>query len=237
VIILPNIVFMSEKQVKASQSFIDQGGRMIWIGKVATRDLYCKPREKKSSPSNPKNLAEFESLELALPYRGIYLAEGLQGVRSIPMPESMKKEKNARYRMMAEMDKILRFKRYQEPGPVTEIIADALGDSPHLMDPYKAGGLRHTIWIKSDGGNKRLIIHLVNKNVPLAEDEGKRVLRPIENLQVSIPYLKSERLKQVNLWQIETEGPLVLRPQVRKGKIELTVPKLEAYAIIELVLE
>ena len=237
VIILPNIEFLSDEQVEAVQNFIDQGGTVIITGDIATYDLYCKPRQETALETNLNNancLVEFESLELALPFRGIYLADGLQAVRSLPMPESMKKEKNAKYQMMAELDKALRFKRYQKAGPITEIITDALGGSAHLMDPEKSSGVRHSMWVKSKGDKKILTVHLVNKNVSLAEEEGKRVLRHLENLQLCIPCLKTDKVEQINIWQPGSKKQNILKSRVRNGKVELTVPKLEAYAIIEL---
>ena len=238
VIILPNIEFMSDEQIDAVQNFIDQGGTVITIGEIATYNLYCKPWQEnmlKTGQTNRKSVVEFESLELALPYRGLYLESGLQAVRSCPMADSVNSEKDFKYQLLTELDKTLRFKRYQDAGPLTEVISNALGNSPHLMDPQKASGVRHSVWVKSDGGKKRMIVHLVNKNVPLAAYKGKRVLRPVENLVLNLPCESAEKIQSICLLQPGEKAQQVKVPEIINGHADLTVPKLEAYLVVDVL--
>jgi len=240
VVILPNIEFMSDQQIAAVRQFIDSGGMVIAIGAIGKYDLFCRPRtgttlQPRSSGS--LGLTQYTSLQTASPCPGIELEEGLQAARDLPMSETWKNDKNARYRLMAELDKAIRFKRYQEPNELAEVISKGLGYNAHIMNPQQAGGIRHTLWMKAEKSSKRIVLHLVNKNVPLAEPPEKRVLPPVENLQVTIPIPKDEAIVSVKLWSPGEQNAMDLGTNAQKGEVHFTVPTLQAYALIEIKLE
>lgn len=241
VILLPNIVFISDAQVQAFQGFIDQGGTIIVIGETGGCDALCRRRNNKPvfqpRKGAPSSLVQFDNLESALPYRGVYLWEGLQAARSDIFILDFEDERSAKYSRMKIIDEKLGFKRYLEPGPVTAAIENALGRSPHLLQPKAASGIRQTVWKRSEGGHKRIMIHLVNKNVPLAEADGKRLLESKSGLTIHLPCCENEKIATVQYWQ---PGQTVqqLDSVVSKGGIcEIEIPILHAYGIVDVHFE
>ncbi len=236
VIILANIEFMSDLQIIAVQNFLDRGGWVISIGQNALYDLYAQPRIKKSffNPSlgNSKNLVTFSSIESALPYRGIFLETALQAFRSDIFSLNFE---GTMYSMLKALDNKIGIKRYQSPGPITEVIQSAFQRSPHLFDPKKGSGIRSTIWIKSNGSRNRLTIHLVNKNVSLSANPGNHLLQPVRDLKITIPDIVDKKIKAVYFYQPGEEVRNLELFTGGKSKKIVVLSELNAYGIIEVI--
>lgn len=236
VILLPNIEFMSDTEVAAAQSFIENGGTLILIGKNAIYRCDCQPRPQPVdfSKKNPERVAHFASLELALPYRGIYLEKGLEALREQIFSLDFDSE-IAKYVTLKKLDHKIGFKRYLTQGPLTAVISKALGIDPHLLDPAAASGVRHTFWEKTDAGGTRQVVYLANKNVPLAE-AGRHVLQPKLNLKLQIPANHRRAPERASFHQ-PGAATQMLAVEFNAGKFEITLPELRAFGVVEIILE
>ena len=236
VIILANIEFMSDEQVDVIQNFINSGGTVILIGDNAIFNLFCQVREKTSvfisREGDPDSVIRFASLETALPYRGIYLSTALQASRGKLFSLNFE---GTRYTLLNELDKKIGIKRYQTDGPITDVIEKALNRSPHLLDPKKASGVRNTVWIKNEKKKKILTVHLVNKNVPLAAAEGKRIFQPVKDLMLSIPCESGEDVKKVLFWQPGRKQQTLELREVKNRQVNVLLPELKSYGIVEVL--
>jgi hypothetical protein len=132
-------------------------------------------------------VVHLDSLAAALPHDGIYLEEGLQSVRDGGFGKDLDVGSEYRYAQLVVLDERLWFKRYQEPGPLTPIIEEALGEPPSRMDPYRASGVRIHAYRKKVGDATRVVVHLVNKNVPIDAPQEEQRVRPITDLEVRLP--------------------------------------------------
>jgi len=230
VIILPQIEFMSDEEVAAIRDFLDRGGAVISIGRNATYDRYCRPRTASLRNQAAAQLIQFESLEAALPYRGIYLEEGLQAARS-PLFSLDFDSHTDKYRVMRLLDEKFGFKRYLSDGPLTEVLREALGRDPHLLDPHQASGVRHTLWVGNSG--KRFVIYLANKNVALAGDDHS--LKPVHGLEVTLPFARKAVRVQYYRPGLKT---VKLKPRYGEpGGLSCVVPMLNAFGVVELTWE
>ena len=122
-------------------------------------------------------------------------------------------------------------------GPLTPVIAQALGTDPHLLDPWQAAGIRTSVFEKRTAEGRRLLIHLVNKNVPVTLPEEERVLQPVKNLSVRLPPTREAAPESVEVFVPgrETEKVRVRSEEGRNA--EVLLEQLEDYAVISLVYE
>lgn len=236
VLVLPNIEFMSDDELAAVKVFVENGGSLILIGENALYDGFCQPRKQvvDFAGSHPGRVTTFASLELALPYRGIYLEKGLEAMRAKIFSLDFD-TKTAKYFTLKILDDKIGFKRYLTPGPLTAAVSAKIGAEPHLMKPAAASGVRHTIWQKNDGTQTRKVVYLANKNVPLAVAAGKHLLQPKTNLKLEIPC--KTMAKKVTFYQPGVE-PQILQPVASEaGKLKITIPELKAFGVVEVVVE
>ena len=238
VIILANIEFMSDRQITAIQNFINRDGTVLLIGKNALYNMYAQTRKTNPvftpCPGDANNLIVFSKIDLALPYRGMFLETALQASRSKVFSLDFD---GTKYDLLKEIDRVTGIKRYITPGPITEAIKKAFKKSPHLILPEKAVGIRNTTWIKKQKDNFVLTIHLVNKNVPLASDPGKCILTPVRNLKITLPDMANKKNTTAYFYQ---PGSHVQKLQVvtdDQDQQHIIVSELKAYGIVEVKLE
>jgi len=235
VLLLPNLVFMSEEQINAVRRYVQMGGTVIAIGDNGTRDLACRPRS--MPPFRHASFAkhryyEFAGLMQALPYAGIDLDDGFKAVRSL-----QSRERADKYKILAELDEGIRFKRYQGEGPLSKIMAQALAADPHLLDPGPASGLRHTFWKKTAGGREIYLVHLVNKTVRLDDADGVRQLAPVRHLAVRLPHAKRHGSIAVTFFQPFGLEEQTLAATRDEDGWSIVLPELAAYGVLKIVCE
>ena len=233
-LILPNVVNMSDEQIRSLQQFVRQGGKLVTIGETATQDLQCRPRTGKmfdDQIKRGKHRSHYVTLQQALPYPGIDLDDGLRAIRRLAVDQP-----NSKYKILAELDETLHFKRYQHPGPLSEEIAAGLTPPAHLLDPFLASGIRHTLWKKSEGRNQHLVIHLANKNVRLVSGSDQRTLQSKQDLPLWIPVERGYRINRVNFYHPDHDGYDRLTVVEKNGIWSTILPQLYAYGVVEVEL-
>ena len=244
VIILPNIVYMSPAEISAVKEYLKNGGTVVAIGENGTHDRYCRTQKSSAdffSDSNKvKGLICFDNLSEVLPHRGIYLEPGIQASRGGKFIQAFSDDRLARYEYLAELDRILRFKRYQIPGPLTAIIENSLARNPNLIDPAEGSGIRTTIYRKKQKHGQQLVIHLANKNIPLAVDESQRKLQPVHELKIDIPINDKQIVETIRLYDPDRmdQCPILMENvSPKNGYVRVTLPLLRAYALLEIVIK
>ena len=113
---------------------------------------------------------------------------------------------------------------------MTEAIAAALGCSPHLMEPHQANGMRSTVYRKRDAGTVRLVVHLVNENIPLTAPGKERRLRPVEKVWVCLPVPAGATLAGPVRVLVPGKGPQ--EKAATASPCRLTLENLGAYTVI-----
>jgi len=237
IVILPNVAFLSDEQIAAVSDFIAGGGAVATIGEYGTHDLYCREREATEDPigrlSTKGDVTVFSSLAEVLPHPGVFLEPAIQAARSgFFAEEAPGEEQLRRHRAIARIDEALGIKRYQEPGPLTPVIERALRVDPHLIDPWQASGIRSTVYRKDDGQGERVVIHLVNKNVPVTVPEEERVLRPVKDLHVRLPLPHGVAPQSVEVYVPGKEPQHLAVAGAEGGHPEVLLDRLDDYAVI-----
>ena len=187
---------MSDAECAAVRAFINGGGVVIAVGACATHDRYCRHRA--TSPfagaDSDGGVVRFDTLSDALPHKGLFLEPIIQAAGGQVRGETPEERRTSKYRYMAKVDRESGVKRYVRPGPLVAEIAKALGHSPSLIDPTRGGGLRTHVYVRDGEETARMVVHLVNKSVPLTVAEEDRRLTPAEDVTLRVPVPESWRV-------------------------------------------
>ncbi|HQE81489.1 MAG TPA: hypothetical protein PLM14_00730 [Candidatus Hydrogenedentes bacterium] len=221
VVIFPHTVFLSDKDVDAIGTYVAGGGTLAAIGEVGTRDLACKPRT-----GVPPATHRYPTLNSVLTQDGIYLEPALQSVETVELGEAAA----SRYLKLAEFDRVLWFKRYQETGVLGELLDSALGADAHILDPVAGSGMRVFVYEKRLGGKTRVVVHLVNKNVPLDRPVEERRLARVRNLKVNLPVRGSGGISELEVHAPEDTAPRVVSADYARGQVALD--EVGAYTLL-----
>ncbi|MFH1744216.1 MAG: beta-galactosidase trimerization domain-containing protein, partial [bacterium] len=234
-VILPNTVFLEDRELAAVEAFVRSGGTLVLIGEVGTYDRYCRERDKVELAERFKNtkgrVIRFNSISEVLPHPGLFLEPALQTAESF---ELMGEKSAGKYVNLAAMDNKLWFKRYQDAGPLTPIIAEALGRNPRLLDPWDASGVRNTVYVRKINKGEQMVIHLVNKNVPLAVPLEERELKPVRNLKIHAPLPLGSRVSTVRCFEVGEKERVLSWDAEPAGGITIPLDLLNAYAVISI---
>lgn len=236
VLIFPHVTFLSDEEIDVIQGALRNGATIILVGPFATYDQYCRPRSVSPRLDDTRSFGRvvaFTSLSEALPHSGILLEPTIPlDSEDSPGFVTVFGQAVNKYEYLRTLDERLWFQRYQEPGPITAVISEALGGDPHLADPWEASGMRTAVYRKQDAQSARFVIHLANKNVPLAAPEPERTLRPVKSLRVRLPFSRGSRITSVTFFEPGKKSqPLTLREE-EGGLPEVRLDHVDAYAVV-----
>ena len=233
VIILPNTIVLDDRELDAVEAFVKGGGTAIAIGETATYDRRCQRRSADDLKTRYRTTSErgilFKNLSEALPHAGMFFEPAIQVAESFDV---LGEQASDKYVNLAELDRKLWFKRYQDPGPLTPLIAKALGRVPHLLDPWEASGVRNTVFTRRTAESQRIVVHLVNKNVPLAVPLEQRNLRPVRDIQLRVPLPSAGRVTTVQCYEPGREERALTWDADSRAAVTVPVDELRAYAVI-----
>jgi hypothetical protein len=235
VVVFPHTAFLDDAEVDAIRDFVRAGGVAVILGDFATHDTYCRRRTESVALGSSKNggrAVRFASLSEVLPHNGVFFTPALQAAKEGKFGAPFDNRELRIYNYLAEFDRQLWIKRYQEPGPLTAVIAEALGITPHLLDPNEASGLRSTLYVKTRESGQKFVIHLVNMNIPLTVPESERTLRPVTGLTLKLPVPKGFTIVSATA-HAPGAGSIRLSPSAKGDTMQtLTLDRLDAYAVI-----
>jgi hypothetical protein len=116
---------------------------------------------------------------------------------------------------------------------VTSWITDRLGRSPGMFPALSGDALarmRAAVW----AGQKRIVVHLVNYNVPLGLNNANQVTA-LENLEVKIKLPDNFRPSKINIYSPEATSTVAASfKENSDGTVSFTVPKMRIYSIAEI---
>lgn len=232
VVILPHITHLNDGEMEAIQSFLENGNTIIVIGECGTFDRRCFRREQQIIDeyfnTTGGHVVCLDTLSEALPHPGIFLEPGIQSAESF---DDLGEDASNKYKNLSMIDEKLWFKRYQYPGPITAIIEQALGESPSLLEPWDASGVRFRVYDRETDEGRRMVVHLVNKNVPLAVPVEERRLMPVRNLRLRLPLRQRSEIDKVRRFAPgEKDRSLAWEEQDGVSSVVFDLPG--AYALI-----
>ncbi len=230
-IVLPNIEYLSDDEFNLLVQYAQSGGRLVVVGNLGTYNRLCRERTNADErlAALGDRVVRFDSLPQVLPHDGIFLEPAIQNAEAF---DALGEESADKYRGLAKLDEKFWFKRYQDAGPLTPVLADALERNPHLMEPWQASGVRNTVYRSEADGKGRMVVHLVNKNVPLAVPVEERKLQTVKDLTVCLPLPPNARVQSVHGYQTGKKAKRLGWHVGAKDTIEIPVKKLDAYLVL-----
>jgi len=255
--ILPDIRFMSEEQIATAESYAAQGGNLIIIGDTATRYMNAQPRPRPGfehlfdgveADANGVKMRRFGGGSIAwcrdprvlLPERGADIFN------------LMEERANALYDTMDYVERAIMIEE-TSPALILDYIRKIVGEEIAVAAGNVPASLRLSAYIvpaESDG--KKIVVHLVNYNLPIVKDDEKSVRDPEsgEVWQVysrSLPPMSarnveiSMRLPQgTDVVSVKLHDPKFAAEKlefgVENGKARFVVPKVHIYKAVEIVL-
>lgn len=233
-IVLPNVVFLDDKELDAIDAYVKDGGTLVLIGAFGTHDTYCREREPiqlaERFKASEGRIVRYRSISDVLPHSGMFLQPGFQ--MAALSTDIFGEMTFGKYDNLADLDKRLWIKRYQHPGPLNPVIANALRENPHLLDPLSASGVRNNVYLRSIDEGKQMVIHLVNKNVPLAVPVEERKFQPVRNLRLHVPLPAGSQVLSVRCFEAGQEPRTLTWKASQRGAVSIPFERLNAYAII-----
>ncbi len=236
VLVLPNVTHLSDPETTALTAYVKAGGTLVLVGETGTHDRLDRKRDASKLEAlfgeKKDRVIRFDNLSSVLPHPGVFMEPCVQATRDAAFLDVAGQTDIARYASLAKLDQKLWIKRYQDPGPLTPVIEKALGRPAHLLEPWAASGVRNTVYWKPVGTGERMIVHLVNKNVPLAVPKEERLLQPVRNLTLRVPLPKGSKVTSVECFEPGREKRTLAWKTQGAGTAEVTVDLLRAYAVI-----
>ena len=197
VVILPDVRYMNDAQMKGVERFVQAGGMVILTRETGRYDQDGKPRTPAGFAAllddgvrDEKGVLAIErggtcvhSFDLSnlLPQDRISRDDAFNGsVENVEVPG------HREYYAMAQLDRDLGVDRYLAGGALLDYITSALGYRPCVADPIKGVGVRFNAYAKTSGASAKLVLHAVNYNLPLVGEVEEGGVIPVENLSVRI---------------------------------------------------
>jgi len=244
VVILPDVRFMSDAQIKGVERFVQAGGMVILTRATGRYDQDGKPR-------TPAGFAAL--LEGGVRDEKGVLAVGRGGtcVHSFDLSNLLPQDRISRddtfncsvegvevpgqreYHAMAQVDRDLGVDRYLAGGALLDYITSGLGYQPCVADPIKGVGVRFNAYVKTEGSKGSLVVHAVNYNLPLEGEIKDGSIIPVENLCVQLQVPDAWEVQQVRAIEPEA-APQVLAFKAEDRTLEIALPTIAFYKLIEI---
>ncbi len=244
-VIAPEVTYLSEEQCRALTSFVVSGGTLVLTGDIGSHDMHARPRAE--SPLTPlirkarkkdrvKVFAEQGQLIWAptvgdlIPTGALTREEMLDLARS---EASALQGAASRYELMDAVDRAVAVERFLDPGPLASLVKD--WERLQVADPYAACGVRVFPYIHLDGKSGAFVAHVVNYNISLTSKPGTRTVEAVKDLSLRFTVPDGWRVRRVE--SLEPGGSLTaLHRKAKKGVVTLSLPSVEAYALVRVSL-
>jgi hypothetical protein len=257
VVVLPDIRFMSEEQIARAESYAAEGGNLIIIGEGATQYLTARPRPQ---PGFQHLFDGIEPDENGVKVRR--LGNGtvawcqdprvLVPERHADMFNLMEEKANALYDVMEYVEGALKVEETR-PALILDYIRRMVGEEVSVAGSDVPKSLRISAYmVPGESDQKRLVVHLVNYNLPIEIDAEKSVrdaergevwrvysrsLPPISARDIAVS-IKLPNGAEVVGAQLHEPGfaASILDVAVEDGRASFVVPCVTTYRAAEIVL-
>ncbi len=243
-LILPEVQYMSDKEVQAVEDFARGGGTVILTGDTGRYDQNGKKRpdggfdglltqnakdEGGITIANPGGwLVHGQDLSRLLPEDRLACDE-LLGFYKGDLVDQVDVSGPKGYYVMAQIDRKLRVDRYLQGGRMFEYLKRSLGYDPGVADPFEGAGVRFSAYKRQEGTLGKLVLHVVNYNLPLPEGEP---IVPVRELKLRLRVPDGWKIEGVQLLEPGIK-PETLKFNVAGGTLELALPEIRFHKIID----
>jgi hypothetical protein len=229
VLIIPSVSFLSEDQVAGIGKFLASGGICIATGSLGDFDERARERKEsvvaKLASSYPVRFIHAEMIGDLIPDDDMSLdsARLLSRTtwRTLNVPGGQS------FAVMKHLDEELGIQRYMEGGALEDLLARGLDGTVVLSPPRSCIGVRFNAYKKDDS----VALHVVNYNLDLTVEQGKRCVAPASDVEVKIALPEGHKVREALAWEPGRRSEKLDWSQQGRT-VELAIPALEYYKLV-----
>jgi hypothetical protein len=239
---------MSDLELQTVRDYVKRGGHAASVGRTAAFDDLARPRKDKSnflsSPGPAQRYIEkrdskgtvlvAEHLVDMLPADTYSLERAFQICRDGDLQRPFEEKRDPKYLVIAKLDKLIGIDRLWHGGKLAGFIRDSLGHEPSIADPESALGVRFTPFIKNEGSNRRIVLHVVNYNIPLAVKDESHKVRPVTQLKTELTLPAGCRVQTVVMHDPDEHDTTQLKFRQIDGRLEIEIPAVRIYKLVDI---
>lgn len=248
VVILPELFYMSDRQLQTVLDYVKRGGHVASVGRTAAFDDLARPRRLESnflsSPDPAQRYVErrdgngtvliAQHLVDMLPEDRFSLEKAFQICRDGKLQRAFEDKGNSEYLVIAKLDRLIGIDRLWQGGRLAGFISESLGYEPSIADPESALGLRFTPFIKNEGATARIVLHVVNYNIPLAAQDESPKIQPVARLNTRLTLPAGLHVRNVVMHDPEKSGEREIEFVQVDRRLELEIPAVRIYKLVEI---
>ena len=248
VLILPELLYVSDRELETVLEYVKRGGHVVSVGGTGAFDdlAITRPREKNLLAALDQAQRYIEkrlgsgSLLIAgdvgdiLPADTFSLEQAFQICRDGELQRAFEEERGPQYAVVAKLDKLIGVDRLWDGGKLGGFIRESLGYNASIADPESALGMRFETFIKEEGQACRIVLHAVNYNIPLAAQDEPLAVKPVTRVKVRLMLPAGLRVQQVTMYDPDEPGPKELNFKQAGRRLELEIPSVRIHKLIDI---
>ena len=251
-VIVPHITHISDEQKNALTEYVREGGTLVIVGHCAERTETAVSRTETSEEDpfrivsenlktiacgsveyNQGNILYGRTLSDLLPVYRCSL-DTLKNFYFTTGDLVGDNRKSNGQELMARAGSQFKIDRYvSDGGPLERMLAKAVPDPLGVFPGDPIPGLRASAYLSDDG--KRLVVHLVNYNVPINGEDHRP--EPVRDVVLRIPLPDGKKTSGAYCFEPGISCVTSLFFPTRKGTVNIRVPQVRIYRVIEVLLE
>ena len=244
-VILPEVRFLDDDQVRVLIEFHSQGGALVLVGENATHDAYARPRpspgfeeirRKATRRSNGLRISRNGRTVVAEspePLIGRHTLSREQTLQFATYAQASLNVPSGSAGIVYQLDRMLGVDRYYDPVELVPRLEAALKTKLRITDPYEAAGVRFSMYRQGDG---RYLIHVVNYNVATRPHPTGKQVEPVEDLVLALPASVGGSRCRATAFE-PGAPPEFLAVESVEGRLRVRLPQLRVYKLILLEAE
>jgi len=248
VVILPELLYMSEGELQTVRDYVQRGGNVASVGGSGVFDDLARPRNEELNLLSPPDPAQryiqkqdgngFMLIARhpgdILPADTFSLEKAFQICRDGDLQRPFEEKRDPKYLVIAKLDGLIGIDRLWRGGKLAGFIRNALGREPSIADPESALGVRFTPFIKSDGTTTRIVLHVVNYNVPLAVQDESHEVEPLTQLKARLTLPVGCHVQTVVMHDPDESSARQLKFTQIDRRLEIEIPAVRIYKLVQI---
>jgi len=249
VLIVPELTYMSDEQLRTVRDYVRGGGNVATVGSAGMFDELARSRETRlnflAHPGPAHRYVEkrdrrgsvltAEQLRDLLPADSFSLEKAFQICRDGDLQRAFGRDGDAKYLVIAKLDELISIDRLWRSGRLAQFIEEALGSEPSMADPESALGVRLIPYIKEGSTTTHVAVHAVNYNIPLTAEGESLKVEPVSQLTVRLTLPRRFRVQGAVMYDPDEPGARDVQFEQAGTTLKLRIPTLRIYKLIDIV--
>ena len=249
VLIVPELSYMSDEQLRTVRDYVRSGGHVATVGSTGTFDDFARSRETRLNLLAPPGTAQrylekgyrrgslliAKELQDVLPADHLSLERTFQISRDSDLQRALGIDGDATYKVTVKLDELVGIDRLWRGGKLAQFIERSLGYNPSLADPESALGVRLTPYIKQESTATHIAVHAVNYNIPLTAEGASLKVKPVNQLTVKLALPRGLCVQEAVMHDPDDPKPTEPAFEQFGASLELKIPTLRIYKLVHII--